>query len=188
MIEYFNELAAQFTNPVTAIAQLLGFVPLILSWFIFHAKTRVKSIAIKAISDAFSAVHFLLLGKWTGCTINCINTVRGVLFYQKGRHKWASGIILPIGFCLVTVGFSILGWTGLESLLPMVGSCLAVVGYWQTSQRALRRFNFAGIFLWLVYGVITFSVSTVIGNTISLVSIVVSEVREAREERKKTNA
>ncbi len=184
MIGYFQGLAEQFTNPVTAIAQVLGFVPLFLSWFIFRAKSRTASIALKAISDGFSAVHFFMLGEWTGCVINCINTARGALFSQKGRHKWASGIYLPIGFCLVTIGFSTLSWTGYESLLPMIGSCLAVVGYWQTSQKWLRRFNFAGIFLWLIYGFVTFSVPTVVGNIISLVSIAVTEIRELRNSKK----
>ncbi len=184
MIGYFEELAEQFTNPVTAIAQLLGFVPLFLSWFIFRARSRTASITLKAVSDGFSAVHFFMLGEWTGCVINCINTARGALFSQKGRRKWASGIYLPIGFCLVTVGFSALSWAGPKSLLPMIGSCLAVVGYWQTSQKRLRRFNFAGIFLWLIYGFITLSVPTVVGNIISLTSITVSEIRELRNAKK----
>lgn len=183
MIGYFQSLAEQFTNPYTAVAQILGFVPLALSWFIFRARSRKGSIALKSVSDGFSAVHFFMLGQWTGCAINCINTVRGTLFYQKGRRKWASGLFLPIGFCLVTIAFSCLSWTGAESLLPMLGSCLAVVGYWQTSQRWLRRFNFAGIFLWLIYGFITLSVPTVVGNIISLSSITVSEIRDARADR-----
>ena len=186
MSQYFSELAAQFTNPVTAIAQILGFVPLVLSWLIFRAKSRVGSIALKSVSDGFSAVHFFLLGEWTGCVINCINTVRGILFYQKGRHAWANGLYLPVGFCLVTIGFSLLSWAGPKSLLPMLGSCLAVIGYWQKNQKRLRRYNFAGIFLWLIYGFITFSVPTVIGNIISLTSITVSEIRDAQKEKKET--
>ena len=188
MTGYFEELARQFTNPVTAIAQILGFVPLFLSWFIFRARTRTASITLKSISDGFSAVHFFMLGEWTGCVINCINTARGALFSQKGKRAWASGIYLPIGFCLVTVGFSLLSWAGPKSLLPMIGSCLAVIGYWQSNQKWLRRYNFAGIFLWLIYGIITFSVPTVVGNTISLTSITVSESRDARNaKREKAN-
>ena len=186
MIEYFRELAAQFSDPVTAIAQILGFVPLFLSWFIFRARSRRGSIALKSVSDGFSAVHFFLLGEWTGCVINCINTVRGALFSQKGKRAWASGFYLPVGFCLVTIGFSCLSWAGPKSLLPMLGSCLAVIGYWQTSQSRLRRFNFAGIFLWLIYGFITLSIPTIVGNIISLTSITVSEIRDARAKKEET--
>ena len=122
MIGYFRELAAQFADPVTAIAQILGFVPLILSWFIFRARSRLGSIALKSVSDGFSAVHFFLLGAWTGCVINCINTVRGALFSQKGKRAWASGFFLPVGFCLVTIGFSCLSWAGTAHPLTLQDS------------------------------------------------------------------
>ena len=183
-MNYFQELAAQFTHPVTATAQILGFIPVILGYFIFRYNNRIVSITIKAVSDFMSAVHFLLLGQVTGCAINCVNTVRGVCFAQKGRQKWASGIYMPILFCVFTVGCSLLSWNGLLSLLPMLGSCLAVIGYWCKDTSALRRFNFAGIFLWLIYGIFTFSVPTMVGNVISLFSIIKTELRVYREHAK----
>jgi len=180
MRAYFETLAAQFTHPVTAVAQILGLVPVVLGFFIFRNVRRNTSIAIKAVSDFLSAVHFLLLGEATGCVINFINTVRGVCFAQKGRRPWASGIWMPIGFCAVTAVGSLLGWTGWESLLPLLGSCLAVVGYWCAEPRNLRRFNFAGISLWTVYGILTFSVPTMVGNAISLASILKTELTAKR--------
>lgn len=183
METYFAELAAQFTRPVTAIAQVLGFIPIILGFFIFRNISRRTSIAIKAGSDFISAIHFLLLGQWTGCVINGINTLRGICFAQRGKYTWASGIWMPILFCAATVAGTCLGWTGPESLLPMIGSCLAVIGYWCKEPKHLRKFNFAGIFLWTIYGVITFSVPTVVGNIISLTSIVITELRMMRQKK-----
>lgn len=182
MTAYFQELAAQFQHPVTAVAQILGFVPVVLGFFIFRNVSRRASITLKAVSDLLSAVHFFLLGELTGCAINCVNTARGICFAQKGKHRWASGIWMPVSFCAATVVSSILGWTGVFSLLPMAGSCLAVIGYWCTQPRNLRRFNFAGIFLWLIYGIVAFSLPTIVGNTISLISIVKTElaVKNAR--------
>ena len=181
MTDYFRSLAEQFTNPVTAIAQILGFIPLILCWFTFRVKKRSSSLVIKAISDLLSAVHFFMLGQPTGGSICLVNTVRGAIFYQKGKRAWANGIYLPIIFCIATIISSLIGWTGPESLLPMIGSCLAVVGFWQTSPSRLRRFNFVGMFLWLIYGFITLSVMTIVSNLISLTSIAVSEIKELRK-------
>lgn len=181
MTAYLQELAASFTNPVTAIAQILGLIPVVLGFFIFRNINRTTSITIKAASDFLSAVHFLLLGAPTGCAINFVNTLRGICFAQKGRKQWASGIWMPILFCAATMVSTLIGWSGHISLLPMAGSCLAVVGYWCTEPRHLRRFNFAGIFLWTVYGVITLSVPTMVGNAISLTSIVLTEIRTARK-------
>lgn len=175
MQAYFSELAAQFQNPVTAIGQIIGFIPMILAYFVFHYNNRTTSICIKAVSDGISAVHFLLLGQPTGFAINCVNTLRGICFSQKGRHAWASGIWMPILFCCFTTFSSLLGWTGWESLLPLFGSCLAVIGYWNADPHRLRLFNLAGISLWVIYGVITMSISTVIHNCIAIVSIVRTE-------------
>ena len=180
MTAYLQELAASFSHPVTAIAQILGFIPVFLGFFIFRNVSRRTSIAIKALSDFTSAVHFLLLGAATGCAINCVNTVRGICFAQKGKKKWASGIWMPIIFCMATTVSTVIGWSGLWSLLPLFGSCLAVIGYWCSDPSHLRRFNFAGIFLWLIYGIVVFSLPTIVGNIISLISIIKTEISAKR--------
>lgn len=180
MTAYLQEMAASFSHPVTAIAQILGFIPVFLGFFIFRNVSRRTSIAIKAVSDFISALHFLLLNAATGCAINFVNTARGICFAQKGKRAWASGIWMPILFCIATTVSTVIGWTGLLSLLPLVGSCLAVIGYWCSDPSHLRRFNFAGIFLWLIYGIIVFSLPTIVGNTISLISIVKTELTVKR--------
>lgn len=183
MIDYFRQVAEQFANPVTAVAQLLGFVPLLLNWFIFRPHSRNTSIAIKAVSDGFSALHFLLLREWTGCAINCVNIGRGVCFAQRGKRTWASGVYLPVLFCILTVASSALSWMGPESLLPMAGTCFGVIGYWCREPAHLRRFVLCGVSLWLIYAVITVSVPTVVGNLISITSIILTELRTVRKNK-----
>mgnify|MGYP003293961540 CR=1 FL=1 len=178
-MSYFYEVAQQFTNPVTAVAQIIGFGYMILGFFVFRNISRNASITIKAVCDALAAIHFALLGQWTGCIVCTINIGRGICFSQKGKKKWASALYIPILFILLTIGGSLLGWTGWESLLPMIGSCLAVVGYWCKDTKYLRLFNLAGISLWLVYGIITLSVSTIIGNVVYITSILITMVRVA---------
>lgn len=181
MIDYFRQVAEQFAHPVTAVAQLLGFVPLLLNWFIFRPHSRNTSIAIKAVSDGFSALHFLLLREWTGGAINCVNIGRGVCFSQRGKRPWASGAYLPVAFCIITILSSAFSWTGPESLLPMAGTCFGVIGYWCNEPSHLRRFVLCGVSLWLIYAVITVSVPTVVGNLISITSIILTELRTAQK-------
>lgn len=183
---YFEELAAQFTNPLTAIAQILGFIPVVMSFFIFRSNKRTTIIAAKAVSDGISSLHFLLLGEATGCAINCVNIFRGICFSQKDKKPWASGVWIPIAFCSLTVGSSLLGWTGTESFLPMIGSCLAVMGYWCRKTAYLRLFNFIGLSFWIVYGVITFSVPTVVQNLIAVISIAITQLRVSKRKSEET--
>ena len=175
--QYFLDMAEQFTNPVTAIAQILGFIPMFMSFFVFYFNNRIVSITIKAVADFLSSVHFLLLGQATGCAICGVNALRDVIFAQKGKYKWASGVWMPLIFGVFTVCSSILGWTGPESFLPMIGSCFVVTGYWCQDMSRMRKINFVGIFLWFIYGIATLSVSTIVGNLISLVSIILTEIR-----------
>lgn len=177
MIEYFQNLGAQFANPYTAIAQLIGFGFMILGFFVFRNISRNATIAIKTVCDGLAAVHFAMLGQWTGCIVNGINIGRGICFAQRGKRKWASGLYMPILFIILTIGGSLLGWTGWESILPMVGSCLAVMGYWCKNTAMLRLFNLVGISLWLVYGVIVMSVPTIIGDVVYIVSILLTMIR-----------
>ena len=159
-----------------AVAQIIGFVPMVLGFFIFRNISRRASIALKAVSDGLWAVHMLLLDAMPGFAINCVNTVRGVCFAQKGHKAWASGIWMPIIFCCATAVSTAISWQGFLSLLPLCGSCLAVMGYWCSRPQDLRRVNFVGIALWTVYGIITMSVPTVVGNSISLISIIKTEL------------
>lgn len=176
MVSYFNNIAEQFTNPVTAIAQVLGFIPVILGFFVFYVTDRKKTLAVKAVCDGLFVVHFFMLGQWTGGMVSVVNALRGVAFSWKGRYRWSSNFFLPILFCLLTIGGSLLGWTGVKSLLPMFGSCIAVIGYWFSEPSMLRKFNFVGISLWLIYGILTLSVPTIINNTIYLISIARTEI------------
>lgn len=179
MYQYFQDLAAQFVSPVTAIAQIIGFVQMFLGFFVFRNISRKATITIKAFCDGLAAIHFALLGQWTGCTICGINIARGICFSQKDRRAWATGVYMPILFCLLTIGGSLLSWSGYISLLPMIGSCLAVIGYWCQDTRNLRMFNLIGISCWLVYSICTLSISTMISNLIYIISILITMFRLA---------
>ena len=183
LLEYFKQVGQQFCHPLTATAQILGFIPVGLAFFIFRSDRRMTIIGLKALSDFLSAVHFLLLGQITGCAVNAVNVFRGLCFAQRGHRKWASGLWMPVAFCFFTVISSLFSWAGPISLLPTAGSCLAVVGYWSAEPRRLRYFNLAGISLWTVYGLCTLSVPTVVGNAISIGSILCTELRHHRNGR-----
>ena len=184
MTAYFRQLASDFQNPMTATAQILGFVMMLVGFFVFYFKDRRKIIVTKACCDFGFAVHYFLLLQWTGAAVCAVNIFRGVLFSQRGRYRWADSVALPAIFLALTIGSSLLTWTGSESLLPMVGSCLALLGYWCTNTTYLRRLNLAGISLWAVYSVITMSIPSVINNLIYLASIIRTEIIEYKRKKK----
>ena len=188
MTQYFQDLAHQFSHPVTAIAQVMGFIPMLLGFFVFYFNDRKKTLAIKAYCDTLFVIHFFMLGQLTGGMVCAVNILRSILFSQRGKRKYLSMWWVPTLICLLTVGGSLLSWAGPMSLLPMFGSAIAAIGYWCNDTRHLRKFNFVGVSLWLVYSVLAMSVSSIISNCISLSSIIRTEIALYLHKRKADKA
>ena len=112
-----------------------------------------------------------------GGAVCIVNTGRGFVFYNKGK-KWASGIYIPIIFCALTLLTTLLQWRGWYTLLPAVGSVLAVIGFWCNRPRLVKLFNLPAVTLWLIYSIMITSISATIINVISIITILISMVRE----------
>ena len=174
VIEFFT---LDPSEPIYFIGQLVGFIPLAIAFITFSLSKRKHILISKTISDLTSAIHFLLIGEVVGGAVCIVNTGRGFVFYNKGK-KWASGIYIPIIFCALTLLTTLLQWRGWYTLLPAVGSVLAVIGFWCNRPRLVKLFNLPAVTLWLIYSIMITSISATIINVISIITILISMVRE----------
>lgn len=158
------------------IAQLIGFVSLAVGLLTFSLRQRRHILIAKVTCDFTSAIHFFLLGAAVGGAVCLVNTARGIVFYHRGQKAWASHASVPVIFAALTLGCSLVGWEGAYSLLPTVGSILAVIGFWCNDPRLLKLFNLPAVTLWLIYSIITGSISAFLSNTVYVVTILVSLV------------
>ena len=181
MADFIDGIVGFFTldpsDPMRFAGQLVGFIPLLLSFVTFSLSKREHILISKTFSDLTSVVHFFLLGEVVGGAVCLVNTGRGIIFYNKGK-KWASGIYIPIIFCVITLLTTLLQWKGWYTVLPAVGSVLAVVGFWCNRPRLVKLFNLPAVTLWLIYSIIIMSISATIINIVSIITILVSMVRE----------
>jgi len=170
-MSFMTECFKSVINSDTFVAQIVGFIPLILALFVFVHNNRKKIIFFKFCTDFLWAIHFFMLGELSGAIVNVINTARNLIFSQKGK-KWASNKMMPVIFCILISVCTLITDDSFKSIFPLLGSCLATIGFWQNTPEKIRLFNFLGIFLWLIYGFLTISISTIISNIISLISII----------------
>ena len=188
IIEFFT---LDPSDPLRFWAQIVGFIPLVLSLITFALTKRKHILVSKTLSDFTSAIHFFLLGEIVGGMVCVINTARGTIFYQRGKAKWASHIVIPIIFCVATLATSFIRWNGAISLLPTCGSVLAVIGFWFNNPRYIKLFNLPAITLWLIYSILIGSISTTLINAFSIITILVSMVidliKSARLKKAKAN-
>lgn len=166
-----------FSDTRSIIAQIVGFVPLAFAFLTFLLKERKHILLTKLTSDLLWSVHFFLLLQYTGALINAVNTVRDAILYHRDK-RWASHISLLFVFAAFTVGATLIRWQGAYSILPLIGSLLALIGFWCNDPRTIKRLNLPAVLLWLIYGFIVGSLSTVLCNILSAASIIISEINE----------
>lgn len=165
MIEFFTD----------NFAQIVGFAGLGLVVFAFQINDRTKIITFQTFSLFLYAIHFYLLGAYTGAAMEIIGVVRNFA-YVKYRRKFSRPII-PTIFILILVLGAGLTWQGPISFLPLGGMILGAIAFWQESPRAIRLINLSGPVLWFIYSYLINSYSGMLGMAFILGSICIAIFR-----------
>lgn len=164
------------------IAQILGIFGIILTFFIFSARKRRTILICKFSGDVLWFFHYLFIGAASGAAINIVNIFREIVFYNKEK-KWASSRFWLFFFMALNVTSSLLTWEGPLSLLPMIGTCCTVASFWCTKPLHIRLVAVPGQSLWLLYGILHVSPTSILSNTISLISIGVGLYKDLKDRK-----
>ena len=170
-------------SPLYVASQIYGLCLCSLSFFIYYVKKREHILITKLVSDVLSGIQQAMVGAMTGALINGIAAVRELIFYQRGRKKWADHIIWLFVFILAMTLSPILTWQGPISLLPATGSTLAVIAFYCKRPVHTRIFGLFAQILWLIYTIVTFNLVAALQNTIQIISASLGLLRDYKEYR-----
>lgn len=148
-----------------------------LSFFIYLQKTRKRVLVVKLICDSLTILQMLLLGAYTGMLVLVICLVRGVVFYNSVNHEWARKKFWVPLFVLISLGTSALSWAGPISLLPSIGTALAIIGFGSSNPTATRLFNIPGNGLWGIYHLCVGSLGGFGGSAVGIISAVIGFIK-----------
>ena len=156
MDQFQEQLISLFQgSPLFIASQILGLCLCIISFFIYYLKKREHILITKLISDVLCVIQQAMVGASTGAMINGIAVARELIFYNRGRKKWASHIVWLFVF-IGAMGISpVLTWQGPISILPAIGSSLAVMAFYCKRPTHTRIFGLFAQTLWLIYTVVT---------------------------------
>ena len=175
-------------TPLYVAAQSLGLFIATFSFFIYFGKKRGQILTAKLISDVLNVIQLTLLAAYTGAVINVIAVFREVVFYNRLRSKWAAHRLWLYVFVILMGLSPVLSWQGYISLLPALGSAIAVVGFYAQSPTHTRIIGLFAQSLWLVYALYILNLGAILQNTIMIVAIVTGLIRDYvayRRQRKK---
>lgn len=149
-------------------AQLIGFVAVCFSFAIFQFNNRKKMLHISMCGQILYAIHFALLGAFTGSLMNVIGSARSYLFAKVDTDK--KPIALFYGFVLMYLVALFFTWKGPISILPVIGMISGTVAFWQTNPRHIRMIGLISPPLWFTYNFISGSYPGMLAEIVLLSS------------------
>ena len=170
-----------FTDMTTLriIGQLVGFLGIIDSVIIYQQKTRKGLLIAKLVGDVLWGASYFLLGSIGGGAICVIAVFRELVFMNRGKHKWADGVVWLIVFAGLALSSMIYSWEsdGVWCVFTSAASAVSVYGFWNGSPKLSRILRFPISACMLTYDVVSGAVMAIVNEIFSLVSTVVGIIR-----------
>ena len=116
---------------------IVGILGIILNLAIYQQNTSKGILIVKLISNFVWAAYYLLPGAYTGFCVACIAIAREITFITVDR-KGKVGIACLSLFAVTSIVCSILTWKSAVSILPALGSIIAVFGFYFAIPRLSR--------------------------------------------------
>lgn len=151
------------------IAQGVGFIGMFFVFIAFQNNDKKKILLFQALAGTVFAVHFVLLGAFTGAVMNAVEVLRNSVFYRewKPKHK----VLWMLLFIAVFTAAGVASWQNLTSLLPVMAMNLSTVAFSLSKPKYIRLCFLPVAAAWLIYNIASFSVAGILTEVFDLMSL-----------------
>ncbi|MCL2513764.1 MAG: YgjV family protein [Oscillospiraceae bacterium] len=164
-------------NTLNIIAQAIGFIGTAFLVISYQQKKRRGIIVFQIFCSAFFALHFYLLGAYTGCAMNVLGGLRSTVYSYSEEKKWAKHNFWPVLFFIVFLAAGILTWKNIWSLLPTFAMCLSTISLWLRDPKKIRFLTSPTLPCWLVYNLMNKSIAGFITEIFTIISMATAIIR-----------
>ena len=158
------------------IAEIIGFVAVLMTFVMFQQTKRKKLIFCKLITDVLWIIHFLMLGGYTIVFTTLISAFREVVFINNDKHFWGSRVWLFI-FIIFYISALVFTWDSIYSIFPVVSSIAATVSFWIKSVKKTKTISFFVSISQIIYSISRRSYSAIVNELVGITSLIVSFFR-----------
>ena len=187
MFENFQDWFIQLVEDkgtMWVIGQIFGLVISVFGFFVYFAKNRNRLLVVKLCYDFCSIAQSIMISALTGALINGVAVFREIVFFNRDKHKWASYRIWLYVFVVLMGASPALTWQGLPSILPAIGSALAVIGFYCRDTHHTRIIGLFAQSFWLAYTILIPNIGGIIANIIQLTAATLGLIRDHRDKKK----
>ena len=157
------------------IAQAVGIIGAALIIGSYQFKKNTTLILVQLRGSACFVVNYFMLGAFTGCFMNTVGTIRGLVFL--GGNKTRKPVVLILLSLSLVIG-GVFTWQNTLSLLPLVGMLSVTIAMYFNNGKHIRMAQlFVSSPCWLVYNFASGTIGGVICEIFVITSTVVSILR-----------
>ncbi|HBJ11014.1 MAG TPA: hypothetical protein DDY61_04860 [Ruminococcaceae bacterium] len=164
-------------------AQIFGVGAMISLFIGYQQNERKKLVAAKLSADAFWVVHYLLLGGIAGMIPNFIGIFREIVFINRENKKWADKVIWPAVFIIISWVMGIFTFRSAFNILPIAASTFVTVSLWLKNPIITKIITVPVCLAFLVYDVYVGSVIGIINESVSVISIIISFLKNIHNKK-----
>ena len=161
-----------------------GIIAMLVKVCEFQLKTRNKIIIFATLSSCSWFIYFILQGDFASAISNLILIIQGIIFYQRGKRKWASSIVWLFVFIGAQAVFGIFTFKTALDLFPIVGGSLLTVAYFVMQEKRYRLIVIFGMSLWLLNSITKGYLLATINDAACVISAIIGFIRFTLLEKK----
>lgn len=163
-------------EPIQIFYQAIGFIGTAFMIASYQQRERKNILRCQMCAGAVFAIHYFLLGAYSGAMFNLLAIARSFVFSNRDK-KWANSIWWPVSMQIVFFAAGVATWEGLISLLPISAMALTTVSLWLTDTRKVRLLSFPASPMWLVYNAYNHSLACTVTEVFIMISMIVAIIR-----------
>ena len=162
---------------INLIGQFVGFVAIAVAFLSFQVKKKTGILAIQALANFIWAIHFFMIGATAGCVMNLIATARNLIFAKRESCKWLKGVWLPTVISIIITTISILTRESWFDAILIPSTILSTYTYCLGNERVIRNSTVFVSLTWIVFNIVSISISGVIAEIFNLTSLTIAIIR-----------
>jgi hypothetical protein len=188
IVDYFASL-----TPVQIAGTVFGAIMMVLALINFISTRRSRILIIRAVTDVCSALNNFCFGSFTAGLLNCSGLCREIVFYYRGKKKWADSILWLFLFLAIVV-LSPFPECFTEGrfmpilLLPAASGVFTVTGLYNKNTVVTKCCIIASQTLYTFYQITRNNPTALITSVMALVSAIIGLINEYVQRKRAAKA
>lgn len=160
------------------LAQTFGFIAtaIILTYTLCNVSRKMIMICNIILNNLW-AIHYIILGAYTGAFCSFFTAFMFFCFSFKGKNAFFKGLWMPIIFNICFLAIEIFTWAGPSTVIQMVGNILLIVAMWAEKEIHIKALCIPVGILWCVYNYIFFSWMGLVGQMLAVSCNIIFVIR-----------